>query len=203
MKIFFKKKEWNIWEIQKACWNINDGLNFHLQERICQISMTIETLSTNNFISPRPSFWKMLTSIDFLEQVVAILDLSTWWKHSVKNSQCKNDVLLNELVGKCKEWILQKNKPQLHHYQQSLSILEHTQAYFKNSDINHNFSTGRKNTCYPPLLKVLPQWQQFWEGNCSWKYLPTKSHRGECIERWQPLNCLILIRGREEGISVG
>lgn len=111
----FSEKEWDIWEIQKSCWNINECLNYHLQERICQISMTIESLSINNFISPRPTFWKILTLIDFLEQVIATLNLSTWWKHSVKNSQCKNEVLLNELLGKWKEWILKKNKPQLHH----------------------------------------------------------------------------------------
>ena len=61
-----------------ACWNINDGLDYHVQERICQTSMAIETLSINNFISPRPTFWKSLTSTDFLEQIITIIDLSAW-----------------------------------------------------------------------------------------------------------------------------
>lgn len=114
--------------------------------------MTTETWSTN-FISPRPTFWKILTLIDFLEQVIATLDLSTWWKHSVKNSPCKNEVLLNELLDRWKEGILKRNKSQLHHYQRGLIILEWTQASVKNSDINHNLSTGRKNTWNPTSPK--------------------------------------------------
>lgn len=167
--------------------------------------MTIETLNTNNFISPRPTFWKILASIDFLEQVVAILGLSTWWKHSVKNSQCQNDVLLNELVGKWKEWILQKNKPQLYHYQQSLSILERTQASFKNSDINHSFSTERKNTCYPTSPKSPASVTANSEkGTALGNIHQQNPTEGKVLTDDSPWTYLILIRRREEqNISIG
>ena len=159
-------------------------------------------LTYYNFIYFSSTFWKIWTPTDFLEQIITTRDLPPWWKYPVRNSRYKNEALLGSCLDSEFYRSINLSYPLISRACLLWSTLKHLSKTLTFTTI---ISMEEKIPINLPLLKVLPQWQQFWERgrglslHANSIYQETKRPKEE---KWLtediPWNCLILFRGRRE-----
>lgn len=153
----------------------------------------------DNSISPRPTFWKILTLTDFLEQVITIIYLSTWWKHPVKNSQYKNEMFSRWAAWR--EWILQKHKPQLPVIGRVYLFWSTLKHLSRIMTLTTTFPIEGKHTCHPdipesPASKTgILRWGLSLLGNIIYQLDPKE---GKWLTEESTWTCLMLHRRRTE-----